>query len=331
MKNVKLLAGLLLAFLMISGPSVVSSAVPGDLVVTMDAYHRDFFDEHSTADGLEGNLTDAGSTFNLIGENDTWALPADTDVLLMPATDDEFTAAETTAISDWFTGDGPKLFWAAGDSDFSGFFDVDPLNTLLGELGSDLRLGAESIEDATANDGAPYRVAATQPVTDGGINSVIMEGIEAGLIFHGPAPILAEVDGEAVDVTTLSNAEVLIQTADTAVAIDSDLSETKYDYYTANEIDAPFPMAAIQDLGDGKWVIVSGEAVFTDYKFMYGVVTESGEFNDGVAEGKKFTDNVLSWFSENGADDSIGGGLPISIVPFALAIAVVAVVYRRRK
>lgn len=302
-----------------------SAALPSDLVVTMDTTHMDYWDDHAFSDGLKANLTDAGSTFNLLAEGATFAIPTDTSVLLMPLEDAAWSAADLTKISDWYGTDGAKLIWVAGDSDYGGYYNFSNTNSILDHLGAKLRLASISIEDPVENDQSAYRVVSTGAITDGKVNAKLNEGVDR-MVMHGPTGICALVDGEVVNplTTDVKNVEVVRTSSPNGVGIDSDLSETAYDIY-AGENNATIPMIGIEQLDSGKWLIVSGEAVFSQYKFMYGMVTEQGSPQQGAT----FTNNVLTWFSESGAKDSLSGFLPFEFAPFVAGL--VAIVYIKRR
>ena len=79
-------------------------------------------------------------------------------------------------------------------------------------------------------------------------------------------------------------------------AVNQDGSPNILDYYSSYGILGIYPMIVIEDFGDNKYVIVSGEAIFSDYKNMYGLTTAAGIWNNGFHDGKILVDNILSWF-----------------------------------
>ncbi|MCY3413060.1 MAG: hypothetical protein INQ03_15590 [Candidatus Heimdallarchaeota archaeon] len=317
--------------LLLSGASTSSAALPSGLVVSVDVTHADFLDQHEEATLLEGNLTAAGSTLNMI--EDDFVIPADTDVLLISRPDIAWDDANMTEFNDWFTADGAKLVWVAGDSDYGGYFNFDNTNDFLAEIDAKLRVASISVEDPVSSDGSAYRVMPNTTVDDGVLNAKFNAGVTTS-VFHGPAAVIAEdASGNIIDLnaTDVEGIEVIRKTGKSGVGIDSDFSETKYDFYAGET--GNIPMMAIEELGDGKWLIVSGEAIWSDYKQMYGKTTEKGIDTDG----KTLVDNILSWFAADGDSDSLfpaeeteGSFLPVAFAPFVIAMAT-AVVYKKRK
>ncbi|MHA2307490.1 MAG: hypothetical protein ACXACU_19085, partial [Candidatus Hodarchaeales archaeon] len=213
-----------------------------------------------------------------------------------------YSTEELTLISEWYFNGGPRLIWVAGDSDYKGYFTPDASNDLLASLNSKLRVSADAIVDENHNDGASYRVAVPRPVFNGELNSIFTEGVESA-IFHGPASVLGYDEGEIVDLRRkLEDVEVIMQTSNKGYTVDQDSSNSDYDFYSDAEKDGKYPMIAIEDKFDDKYVIVSGEVIFSDYKHMYDVVTEQGflgnpdAWNDGMHDGKILIDNIFGWF-----------------------------------
>ncbi|MDH5403643.1 MAG: hypothetical protein OEY49_14195, partial [Candidatus Heimdallarchaeota archaeon] len=149
---------------------------------------------HDEAAGLTTSLTAGGSSIAVI--NGTFSIPDGTNVLLMSQNIEAYSAAELTMIYDWFNAKDARLLWVAADSDYNGLFTPDALNGILAKVGSQLRIGAESVNDPVSNDDAPYRVVANQPVSDGDRNAIFTEGVSK-IIMHGPAPVVAVNDAGA--------------------------------------------------------------------------------------------------------------------------------------
>jgi len=276
---------------------------------------------HDEAAGLTTSLTAGGSSIAVI--NGTFSIPDGTNVLLMSQNIEAYSAAELTMIYDWFNAKDARLLWVAADSDYNGLFTPDALNGILAKVGSQLRIGAESVNDPVSNDDAAYRVVANQPVSDGDRNAIFTEGVSK-IIMHGPAPVVAVNDaGATVNPEGLDDVEIIMKSSADAVASDSDVSDTQFDFYETNSVVGNYPMIAFEDMDDTHYVIVSGEAVFSDYKFMYSSVTE----NNGTQDGQKLVDNILSWF---GGDGQKGGFLPVSTLPIFLGIATIAIIKRKK-
>ncbi|UCG03320.1 MAG: hypothetical protein JSW11_04875, partial [Candidatus Heimdallarchaeota archaeon] len=99
--------------------SIAQSNLPSNLVVAYDNSHTPAIGLYMT--NLEGNLTTAGSTFHMIEGG--FSIPTDTNVLLIPYSTISYSASELNIINNWFTGDGARLLWVAGDSDYGGYFN----------------------------------------------------------------------------------------------------------------------------------------------------------------------------------------------------------------
>jgi parallel beta-helix repeat protein len=252
-----------------------------------------------------------------------YELSEDVDVLLIPSSTVDYDEFELDHISSWFGTTGDKLLWAAGDSDWGGFYPNEPNNAILERLDAHLRISADTVQDFVNNDGAPYRVAVPEPASDGVYNSIFTDGVSSA-IFHGPTSVLG-YQGIVVDLTEnpISGVEIIMQASADAQAVDQDGTFTDFDFYsTYKPFDGSYPMMAIDShFGDGKHVIVSGEPIFTDYKNMYGVHTELGLFgnpnpnawNGGFQDGKILVDNIFNWFGLDPALPRYYGHGPILI------------------
>ncbi|MHA2096651.1 MAG: right-handed parallel beta-helix repeat-containing protein, partial [Candidatus Hodarchaeales archaeon] len=142
---------------------------------------------------------------------------------------------------------------------------------------------------------ASYRVAVQTPVQGGELNALFTDGVGSA-IFHGPTSVLG-YQGGVVDLRWdgIEGIEVIMQSSGDATAIDQDGSMTEYDYYSIVDTGS-YPMIAIQDMSDNKYVIASGEVIYSDYQMQYNYETAQGVWNGGFHEGKQLVDNILSWF-----------------------------------
>lgn len=288
-----------------------SDYLPNNLVVTFDNSHNPTGGQ-TTASNLEGNLTVAGSAFNTMG---VFSIPADTNVLLIPCSNSTYTTDELNSIYTWFTSDGARLLWVAGESDYAGYFNNTPSNDILVKVGANLRIAADTVDDKVNNDNASYRVAAQTPLSDGELNSIITTDVSSA-IFHGPTSVLGYQSGSVVDLnqTSINGVEIIMKTSINATALDEDLTGTELDYYSSHNLNGSYPMMAIQNMGNRKSVIVSGEVIFSNYQHMYDLYTAQGKknnpyaWNGGYHDGKTLVDNVLAWFGRE-----VGANLPISI------------------
>ena len=237
---------------------------------------------------------------------DEFFIPDGANILLLSAAAIDDTQDEVDQINAWFYSEGPHLLWVTGDSDYAGIYSPFSSNSILDSLGSNMRLAADAVSDDINNDAASYRVAVQTPVCEGELSCTFTEGVGSS-IFHGPSSVLGYLDGNVVDLNTdpIDGVEVVMRASSDAYALDQDFSGSELDYYSSNEILGDFPMMAIQDMGGDKFVIASGEAIFSDYKNMYGMETEQGlngnpeAWNGGFHEGKILVDNVMTWFGVN--------------------------------
>ncbi|GAF99980.1 unnamed protein product, partial [marine sediment metagenome] len=111
--------------------------------------------------------------------------------------------------------------------------------------------------------------------------------------------------------TSFSNVEILVSYSENATSSDSDVSDNlalsdgeTTDRYSRDNQSAyehgNYPAVVYEkfNLPDSKesHLIVAGEAIYTNYHFMYNQQTESGEYNGGIHYGKKFVDNIINNF-----------------------------------
>ena len=288
-----------------------SEHLPSNLVVAFDYSHNPSDDAvMHRAINLKNNLSSVGSVFNTI--EGPFTIPDDTNVLLIPNSNTSYTTAELNVINDWFTSEGARLLWVAGDSDYAGAFVPQVNNEILAKIGANLRISADSVGDSEYNDGAFYRVAVQTPVSDGKLNSILTEDVSS-VIMHGSCSVLGYQNNAIVDLTqnSITDVEVIMKTSIEAYSLDLDSSVGEFDYYSSNQINDSYPMMAIQNKGNQKYVIVSGEVIFSDYRRMYDLFTHSGFWNGGIHDGKTLVDNVLAWFGRE-----VGEASPISIFYF---------------
>ena len=297
---------------------------------------------HTTMDDLSpimDNLTAAGNTVLLI--NETWELPDAVDALFLTQSDDAFTAAEKADILAWL-GLGDKLLIAVGDSDYGGYFSPDPINSVLDYIGAMLRLDRSSIEDPIYNDGSAYRTAPQaigygDPLYDDIVLN-LTEGMDAGIILHGPCSILAFDGYYYKDMRTSIfplKLDILLSYSENATAIDSDVSglnETLdlYSYDIAENGIGDYPAVVYESLTDlnDSHLIVGGEAFYTFYKNMYDQVTENGAYNGGVHYGQLFVNNIINFLVS--PPEATAYEFAFAIVPLAV-IGVVYVLMKKRK
>ena len=246
---------------------------------------------HITFDDFINNYTSAGNdVFELDNLNNIDQLNA----LLIPGSRTSYTDEELNAIAQWFH-QGHKLLFITADSDYSGIFQSDAsLNPLLRFLNSSLRFDSGAVADAIHNDGMSYRVIATQP-GNGTIGSQVNIGITQ-ILLHGPTTVFGVIDGQAVDLrnTTIPNVEILFSYSNDSQILDQDVSEVDSDFYfyhTEKQGDYP---AVVAEKMNNSYLLLAGECLFTDYKYMFGTTGEHGTPIDN----HYFTIRLLNYFYE---------------------------------
>jgi len=265
-------------------------------------YDGNNFETNSS--GFAGNWTNAGNTVDYVLSYDfaSNATLSSYDAILLPRTMG-LNEANITAISTWFHS-GHKFLWVGADSDYSGLWLAsDTANPLLTKVNTNLRVDAGSIEDPQSNDQAAYRVVANEtgvssPITDYVTKDFVQE------IFHGPAAVTYQdgANGDYMDLrnATLANVgtgniSIIVNASAAAVASDSDLSLTGADFYGYSSVSGNYPMLASDVVGNSM-VVVSGESIFTDYKYMYGNALENSQ---AWHNGSIVVDRVVNWYADH--------------------------------
>ncbi|MHA2251039.1 MAG: NosD domain-containing protein [Candidatus Kariarchaeaceae archaeon] len=299
---------------------VIESEVPQpepQLRVAFDVSH--YPTVHYDAYMLEEALTSVDVEFRYLWN--IYELSEDIDVLLVPSSTMIYDEFELDFISGWFGTEGKKLLWIAGDSDYDGWYPAEPNNAILERIDARLRISADGVHDFVKNDDAFYRVAVQTPVSDGEYNSIFTDGVSSA-IFHGPTSVLGYQDG-IVDLTEFQpdGVEIIMQASEHAQVVNQDGSTSDFDYYSMYKpFGGSYPMMAIDShFGDDKYVIASGEPIFTDYKQMYNLFTQQGlwgnpeAWNGGIHDGKILVDNIFNWFDLDPALPRYYGHAPIYI------------------
>ena len=113
-----------------------------------------------------------------------------------------------------------------------------------------------------------------------------------------------------------------------ATAADSDTSDGDFDVYDGLE-GGKFPAVVHENFTDiGSNLILSGEAIYTNYKFMYEQKTENGEYNDGLHYGQMLVNNILNYFVVEPEEPEPTNAF--ALIPLA-AIGVIYAISRRKK
>ena len=323
--------------------SIVTTGIEFEgVTIAFDLYHGGY--HAKDCKNLIANLTNAGNTVIYI--NETWELSDDVDVLFLTEADsgEDWTPAQQTDVANWMSL-GNKLLWGAGDSDYGGLFNQSAINGVLDGLGGITRLDATSIADTVWNDGADYRVAAVQKgygdsLYDAPVVGNLTKNYGAGNIFHGPCSIVGYLPDDPI--TPIKDLRygysvfpqrvwIVLRYSENATSGDADTSEGPFDLYaniTLNPETGSYPAMTVEYLPDTEgYVILTGEAIYSDYKYMYDQKTENGLFNGGVQFGQVVVNNALNYFLPPPVEKT---SYTLALIPLAF-IGVIYAISRKRK
>jgi predicted nuclease with TOPRIM domain len=251
----------------------------GDKTVVLDYSHGQYSSYVELMDEwLEGNLSALGFT-NIIwaygGLNSSVLAGADALILGAILGDNGFTAAEVTAVGDWFNA-GHKFLWVGGDSDYNGPNIGNNMTLILEEVGSHVYHEPTAIEDPISNaGGSGYRVVANGTSDDAFVASIVA-GVDA-VLMHGPTMLYgsnSDTPGEnvnpvALETVSIDNVYPLLYYGAAATITDGDIT---YPYaHTDGQVGAFVATTLEVKAGaDGTGVIVvSGASPYGDYSPMY--------------------------------------------------------------
>jgi hypothetical protein len=243
--------------------------------------------------GFVGNLTDWGFEVVLATGGINATILADVDIFVETMPLLNFTADETTALSDWFAG-GNKAMWLATDSDFTTAEAINgPIyqNALLETVGAKLRFEPSSVESPDVNIEAPYRVLAPIFNRAPGVASALTANVRTGF-FHGPSILCGWNGTDYVDLETAApeNVTWIGKTSGSSVLVETDPTYLAYAHTEGQN--GPFVIMAAEEVGTNK-IVLTGEAIFTVYKRMFGY---PGEY-DYPHDDKILVKNVFNWFA----------------------------------
>ena len=295
--------------------------------IAFDIYHEGFHTTAAELDPIIGNFTEAGN--NAFYINETWELARTVDALFLTGSQISFTTNETADIIEWLEA-GERFIFASSDSDYQGYTDYAPLNDLLDSIGAQIRFASVSIEEPVLCDGSAYRAAATVFGTSE-MAVTLTTGMYKGFITHGPTAIIGYDGTNVVDIRTVAmdNVSVIMSYSENASAIDSDVSETIFDYY-AVEGGGFYPAVVYEYLVEyDSHLILSSEAIYSYYKQMYNDLTEKGDYNNGLTYGRMFVNNIINEFikADSGKAPS---NFAFAILPI-LGLGAIYTIVRRRK
>ncbi len=306
-------------------------AYDSDITVTgadiaFDIYHEGYHTAAADLDPIIGNFTEAGN--NAFYINETWELARTVDALFLTGSQLNFTN-EQADIKKWLEA-GEKLIFASSDSDYGGYTDYAPLNDLLDYIGAQIRFASISVEEPDLCDSSAYRAAATV-FGDSEIALTLTKLMYAGFITHGPTAIIGYDGTDVVDIRTvdMDNVSVIVSYSEDASAMDSDVSETIFDYY-ATVGGGFYPAVVYEYLVEyDSHLILASEAIYSYYKQMYNDKTEKGAYNRGITYGRMFVNNIINHFIK--ADSGKAPfNFAFAIIPI-IGLGVIYTIVRRRK
>ncbi|ACS89290.1 MULTISPECIES: CGP-CTERM sorting domain-containing protein [Thermococcus] len=234
-----------------------------------------------------------------LGEKITSDALANVDMLILGQPTSPFQPDEIQAIVNWFN-QGGKVLWIAGDSDYgsSGVNAIDIVNSVLEQLGSELRLDQCQIQDPVSNAGQPYRVIGlVQPDDETPDKEMITNGFKYGgkVLYHGPGVVAwVNENGEwqpLIDGNVPENVYRIVKTSPDAQI--SEANEPPANAYMAGDTGVfTFLAAKIIKFDNGKQsvLIVSAESPYGDYE-----PTWSPKYYGIDLDGPTFVTNMINW------------------------------------
>ncbi len=243
---------------------------------------------------------------------------------------------EIKAIEEWWN-QGGKILWVAADSDYGDGKDrIDYADAILDAIGAHIMVDQASVEDATSNAGAGYRVVGlVNPEANTPNKDMLTKDLTNGgkVLFHGPG-VVAYVDdnGNWKPLPAgggMENIYVIVTSSGDGQIVEN--TDPPANAYTAGDT-GQFPLMAVEVFPDKKNVlIVSGETPYGGYEPMW-----SPEYHGVKLDGPQFVTNFIHWAIELqqsiGKEEGGGGGgatcgpallVGLLLIPVAL--------YRRRK
>ncbi|ASJ11057.1 aminotransferase [Thermococcus sp. P6] len=230
-----------------------------------------------------------------VGEKITYDAIKDVDFLILGQPSQAFAQDEIQAIVKWWS-DGNRILWVAADSDYGdGVNRIDFADAILDNIGANLRVDQASVEDATSNAGAGYRVVGqVNPDSSTPDKDMITKDLANGgkVLFHGPG-VVAYVDdsGNWKALTPnagIENVYVIVTSSkDGQIVENNDPAANAYEAGSTGV----FPLMAVQLFPDKKNVlIVSGETPYGGYEPMW-----APEYHGVKLDGPQFVSNFIKW------------------------------------
>ena len=260
---------------------------------------------------LTAYLIESGFDVVVLGTGDagsgvfTADVLADVDAMLLPApfsSSGAYTAAELAAVEAWWAT-GNKSAWIGGDSDYGP--NNNPViqgNAMLETLGASIYLETGYVDDPDCNiDGGTYRPLATNFAT----HDLTTDVGPNGVLFHGPVPVMGYNGTDYVALedpaNVPANVEVIVQANETAYYNKLGGLEG----YEVHEISTygNFCLFAVEEFpADDNRIVVSGEAIFTEWKGMFPAWngTHYIEEKGYVVDNFYLINNTLHWMATPG-------------------------------
>ena len=247
-------------------------------------------------------------------------------------TNNGFTAAEVTAIDEWFNA-GNKFLWVGSDSDYGGYAYINNnASMILNAVGSHVYPEAISISDAYSSANSSYRVVANMTSTNPFVASIV-DGVDR-VLMHGPCSLYGSTSGVqgatvvALENTTIPNVYPLVYYGASATISDADLvpALAHNDGESGNFVAVTIEVGA-GDAGTGV-IVVSGASPYGDYMPM----TASSYYTIPAMEGNLLVYQAIDFGMQYAINPPAGIDflLLIGIVGVVLVVVIVAVVLKKR-
>ncbi|ASA77797.1 CGP-CTERM sorting domain-containing protein [Thermococcus sp. 5-4] len=270
-----------------------------------------------------------------VGEKITADALKDVDFLIIGQPSQPFSNDEIKALEDWWN-QGGKILWIAADSDYGDGKDrIDYADSVLDALGVHLRVDQCSVEDATSNAGAGYRVVGlVNPEANTPNKDMLTKDLKNGgkVLFHGPG-VVAYVDdnGNWKPIPGgggIENVYVIVTSSGDGQIVEN--TDPAAQAYTAGST-GQFPLMAVEVFPDKKNVlIVSGETPYGGYEPMW-----SPTYHGVDLDGPQFVTNFIHWaidLQQSLGKEEGGGGGGSTCGPAALVgLALIPLALYRRK
>jgi len=330
-KGITLAVALALCVVLLSSPAPVQAAYPWTIV--FDYSHGqysgsvEYIDEY-----LEGNLTALGFTvvWAYGGLNDSILEDADALVIGGIYGDNGFTAAEVTAVGDWFNA-GSKFLWVGGDSDYDGTYITSNMTLILEEVGSHVYHEPTAIEDPISNCASGYRAVANGTSDDAFVAGIVA-GVDA-VLMHGPTMLYGSnsttpgenVNPVALETVAIENVYPLLYYGAAATITDGDIT---YPYAHTDGATGAFVAATLEmkaGEANNSVLVVSGASPYGDYRPMY-----AAEYYNVTLTGYKFVNQAIYFGAMSVAPPDLtmtylAAGLGVIVI-----IVIIVVIMKRR-